>query len=240
MAQGSLIYPGPPYPLPTSSAGASVVAQDITPSVAGISIVGMAYYKNAADTGTHTATVYNASTQANLGSATFTGETASGWQTVTFGTPIALTSGTAYRCAVSSPTQHYYGSSFTGPSTPSVVMSSTAYYIAGSTTAFPSSSTGNTWQGVDPLLDGLPASTARASQILDEAWTSQPSALRASQVMAEGWVQNQPPTGLRASQLLDEAWVSITPVRLVASQIIAEVWLAPPPPRLLWVSAQVV
>jgi hypothetical protein len=58
-------------------------------------ITGLRFYKAAANTGTHTAHLWTASGQL-LATATFTGETASGWQTVMFATPVTITAGTTY------------------------------------------------------------------------------------------------------------------------------------------------
>src|SRR5262249_56031752 len=44
-----------------------------------------------------------------LGAAAFTGETASGWQQVTFGSPVAITAGTVYVASYFSPNGHYSG-----------------------------------------------------------------------------------------------------------------------------------
>ncbi len=53
------------------------------------------FYKGTQDTGTHTGTLWS-STGQKLATATFTGETASGWQTATFSNPVALTAGATY------------------------------------------------------------------------------------------------------------------------------------------------
>jgi VCBS repeat-containing protein len=58
-------------------------------------ITGIKYYKGAGDTGTHTGSLWT-STGTLLATATFTNETASGWQTVTFSNPVAITAGTTY------------------------------------------------------------------------------------------------------------------------------------------------
>ena len=58
-------------------------------------ITGLRFYKSAANTGTHTAHLWSSSGQL-LATATFTGETASGWQQVNFATPVAITAGTTY------------------------------------------------------------------------------------------------------------------------------------------------
>ncbi len=58
-------------------------------------ITGVRFYKSAANIGTHTGKLWSSSGQL-LASATFAGETASGWQEVTFATPVAVTAGATY------------------------------------------------------------------------------------------------------------------------------------------------
>src|SRR5262245_53585795 len=59
------------------------------------SIIGMRFYKGPQNTGTHTAELWDASGH-QLASVTFTNETASGWQTVTFASPVAIAANTTY------------------------------------------------------------------------------------------------------------------------------------------------
>jgi hypothetical protein len=59
------------------------------------SVTGVRFYKGTTTTGTHTGTLWT-STGTKLATATFTGETASGWQKVTFSTPVATTANTVY------------------------------------------------------------------------------------------------------------------------------------------------
>lgn len=58
-------------------------------------ITGLRFYKSANNTGTHVANLWS-SNGTLLGSATFTNETASGWQTILFAQPIAIQSNTTY------------------------------------------------------------------------------------------------------------------------------------------------
>ena len=59
------------------------------------SITGIRFYKATANTGTHLGHLWS-STGTLLASATFTGESASGWQQVNFATPVAITANTVY------------------------------------------------------------------------------------------------------------------------------------------------
>ena len=58
-------------------------------------ITGVRFYKGTDTTGTHTGTLWS-STGTRLATATFTSETASGWQQVLFSTPVAITANTVY------------------------------------------------------------------------------------------------------------------------------------------------
>ena len=76
-----------------------------TTSVNG-TINGIRFYKSAANTGTHTGTLWTAS-GTQLAKGTFTNETASGWQTLTFATPVQVTAGTTYVASYYAPNGHY-------------------------------------------------------------------------------------------------------------------------------------
>ena len=58
-------------------------------------VTGVRFYKGTVTTGTHTGTLWS-STGTKLRTATFTGETASGWQQVNFASPVAITANTVY------------------------------------------------------------------------------------------------------------------------------------------------
>ncbi|MFI5107226.1 MAG: N,N-dimethylformamidase beta subunit family domain-containing protein [Terriglobales bacterium] len=69
-------------------------------------ITGIRFYKSAANTGTHTGNLWSAAGSL-LGSATFTSESASGWQQVSFTTPVAVTANTVYVASYSTTVGHY-------------------------------------------------------------------------------------------------------------------------------------
>ncbi|MGW0595434.1 DUF4082 domain-containing protein [Streptosporangium sp. NPDC002607] len=88
---------------PSSSVPAVDSANDPVPLELGVqfqtttagTIRGVRFYKGALNTGTHTGNLWSASGQL-LARATFTNETASGWQQVDFDTPVAVTANTTY------------------------------------------------------------------------------------------------------------------------------------------------
>ena len=77
-----------------STSGGVELGMKFQSSVAG-TITGVQFYKGSLDTGTHTAELWSSSGQL-LATATFTNETASGWQQVTFSTPVAIAANTTY------------------------------------------------------------------------------------------------------------------------------------------------
>ena len=69
-------------------------------------IAGIRFYKAATNTGAHVGALYT-STGTLLASATFSRETASGWQQVSFSSPVAVSPNTTYIAAYYAPKGHY-------------------------------------------------------------------------------------------------------------------------------------
>lgn len=69
-------------------------------------ITGVRFYKGTTNTGTHVGHLWS-STGTQLGSVTFTGETASGWQQANFATPVAVTANTTYVISYYAPVGRY-------------------------------------------------------------------------------------------------------------------------------------
>ncbi|WP_157157455.1 DUF4082 domain-containing protein [Diaminobutyricimonas sp. LJ205] len=111
-----------------------------TPQTSG-SIMGLKYYKSAGNVGTHVGTLWAADGR-QLASATFTGETTSGWQTVYFSTPVDVRAGSTYVASYRATAGSYSAtlSAFASPYTsgPLRVPASGGAYTYG--TGFPASS----------------------------------------------------------------------------------------------------
>ncbi|MDI4237366.1 DUF4082 domain-containing protein [Bradyrhizobium sp. Arg237L] len=118
-------------------------------------INGIKYYKSAGDTGTHTGSLWS-STGTLLATATFTNETSSGWQTVTFSNPVSITAGTTYVASFHSngryaSTSNYFTTSrVNGPLTASG--GNNGVYTYGTDNLFPTSTFGATNYWVDVLF----------------------------------------------------------------------------------------
>ncbi|AGA31260.1 DUF4082 domain-containing protein [Singulisphaera acidiphila] len=131
-----------------------------TSDVAG-SINGVRFYKGPSNTGTHVAHLWT-STGTLLASATFTNESASGWQQVSFSTPVTIAANTTYIVSYFAPVGQYAASSnyFSNSgfdSAPLHTPSSAAgggngVYLYGSSGGFPTSTYNGTNYWVDPLF----------------------------------------------------------------------------------------
>ena len=80
-----------------------------TSSTAGY-ITGIEFYKGPTNTGSHVAHLWS-STGTLLGTASFSGESATGWQTATFTTPVAIQANTTYVASYYAPNGNYAGDS---------------------------------------------------------------------------------------------------------------------------------
>ena len=70
------------------------------------SSTGVRFYKGAGNTGTHVGSLWSPNGQ-RLAQVTFANETATGWQTATFGEAVPLTAGTSYTVSYTAPRGHY-------------------------------------------------------------------------------------------------------------------------------------
>jgi Domain of unknown function (DUF4082)/Secretion system C-terminal sorting domain/Bacterial Ig domain len=114
-------------------------------------ITGVRFYKTTGNSGTHIGELYS-STGTKLASATFSGETTSGWQTVTFSSPIAIAANTTYIASYFSSAGNYTGTAnyFTSGVVNSPLTGladgtdgSNGVYIYTASPAFPVNSPGN-------------------------------------------------------------------------------------------------
>jgi hypothetical protein len=124
-------------------------------------ITGIRFYKSAANTGAHVGNLWTTGGTL-LASAVFTGESASGWQQVSFSSPVAVTAGTTYVASYYAPAGHYsFDAQFfatTGVDNPPLHaladgVSPDGVYNYGSTSAFPTSSFNATNYWVDVVFN---------------------------------------------------------------------------------------
>jgi len=129
-------------------------------SVSGF-ITGIRFYESAANTGTHIGNLWTTA-GTRLATATFAGETTSGWQQVNFSSPVAITAGTTYVASYYAPAGHYSADSeFFGtagvnnPPLDAVAnsVSPNGVYSYGSASAFPASSFNATNYWVDVVFN---------------------------------------------------------------------------------------
>ncbi|MFG1880167.1 DUF4082 domain-containing protein [Sphaerisporangium sp. NPDC049003] len=123
-------------------------------------ITGVRFYKGTGNTGAHIGNLWTTSGQ-NLATGTFSGETASGWQTLTFAAPVQVSPGTTYVASYFAPAGHYsFTDNFFSTATDSPPLHAPAtadvyggngVYGYGAASTFPSGSYhgGNYWVDVE-------------------------------------------------------------------------------------------
>ncbi|WP_413250417.1 DUF4082 domain-containing protein [Sinomonas flava] len=133
-------------------------------------VTGVRFYKAGTNTGTHVGNLWSAS-GTKLASVTFTGETASGWQSATFSSPVSITAGTKYVISYFAPKGHYTqttGYFYNNPSPPpagsgsvdapplhftrSLPGTPNGFYAYSSTSAFPNQIYDAEYYWVDPVF----------------------------------------------------------------------------------------
>ena len=137
-------------------------------------VSGIRFYKATTNTGTHVGSIWTASGQL-LASATFTNETSSGWQTVTFSNPVTILPNTTYVAGYFAPNGHYAatngwfypspaptplgGAAINSPPLHALtnVNGGNGVYVYTSSSAFPSNSFGAANYWVDVLFSPSPA-----------------------------------------------------------------------------------
>ena len=123
------------------------------------SITGLRFYKASTNTGTHVANLWDASGNL-LTTANYSNESVSGWQSVTFTTPVPVTAGTTYVASTFDPKGHYsvnsnaFSSPFSNPPLQTIAnsVSPNGVYSYSAASTFPTSSISATNYWVDVLF----------------------------------------------------------------------------------------
>jgi hypothetical protein len=176
-----------------SDPGALELGVKFRSDVAGL-VTGVRFYKGSGNTGTHTGELWTG-TGTLLATATFTGETASGWQTVTFATPVAVSPNTTFVASYHTNTGHYAVDSnyfaTSGVDNPplhalaSGVDGTNGLYLYGASSAFPANgSSANYW--VDVVFANPAASTTALTSSANPSLFGQPITLTATASPASG------------------------------------------------------
>ena len=124
-------------------------------------ITGIRFYKGTGNTGTHIGNLWTSAGQL-LATATFTSETASGWQQVNFATPVAIAANTVYVASYFAPNGNYAGDNLFFANSgvdngvvhllQNAVSGGNGVYAYGSSSAFPSSTYQSTNYWVDVVF----------------------------------------------------------------------------------------
>ncbi len=144
----------PPQALVDSDTHAVELGTTFTPSVSG-TITGVQFWKTAENGGTHVGNLWDSAGK-RLATAKFSGESANGWQTVKFATPVSVTAGQKYVASYLAPQGRYVATTnVTSPTLSSALLSvpatNSGVYAYGQTSAFPRS----TWKSSGYWVDVL-------------------------------------------------------------------------------------
>ncbi|WP_084176317.1 DUF4082 domain-containing protein [Actinokineospora spheciospongiae] len=122
-------------------------------------VKGVKFHKGALNTGTHTGSLWSATGQ-QLATGTFTGETASGWQTLIFDTPVQVTAGQTYVGSYTTAVGRYSADAGyfqrTSVSSPPLSAGSNPNGVYRSGSGFPGDSYGGANYWVDVVFDQNP------------------------------------------------------------------------------------
>ncbi|MET0929861.1 MAG: N,N-dimethylformamidase beta subunit family domain-containing protein, partial [Aeromicrobium sp.] len=129
-----------------------------SPTVDGF-ISGVRFYKGTGNTGTHTGSLWSTTGQ-KLATVTFSGESATGWQTATFASAVPVTKGQAYVVSYTAPNGHYAAApdAFSTVGLDATPLSVAGGYgatpagVFGNAGLFPDTSYRNTSYYVDPVF----------------------------------------------------------------------------------------
>jgi hypothetical protein len=163
------IFPSSAAPQGVDGGDASAVELGVKFSVSQAgSVTGVRFYKSTLNTGTHIGNLWTSTGQL-LATGTFTGESASGWQTLTFSSPAPVKPNTTYIASYYAPNGHYSADSsyFANggaglPPIQALASSSSGgngVYRYATGGGFPSASYNATNYWVDAILDTSKAST---------------------------------------------------------------------------------
>jgi hypothetical protein len=150
----------PPTPTTLDPDGVELGTR-FTPAVTGL-VQGIRFYQGAGNTGTHTGALWSP-TGNRLAEGTFTGESASGWQTLVFAQPVPVTADATYTASYWAPAGHYADDEgyFANPRTSGdlTTPADAGVYVYGSQ-SFPRS----TWHSSNYWVDVLFAPSAATPQ----------------------------------------------------------------------------
>jgi hypothetical protein len=130
-------------------------------------IEGIRFYKAAANTGTHVGSLWTTA-GAQLAQATFSNETASGWQQVKFSSPVSIEANTTYVAGYYAPNGHYsangptFASAVDNPPLHALANSSSpnGVYAYGAAPSFPTNTYQSSNYWVDVLFNPAPPPAA--------------------------------------------------------------------------------
>jgi hypothetical protein len=237
------LWPDSTVPSTTASSdgGAVEVGVKFQTSTAGW-ISGIRFYKGAGNSGTHVGSLWSAGGSL-LGRATFSNETANGWQTVSLPSPVHVSPNTTYVASYYAPNGHYAltagGLSSAITATPLTVLSNgsaggNGVYGYGSSPSFPSSSYGASNYWVDVLFETTQGSDSAAPTVTSVTPADGALAVSETAPVTATFSEAIDPASLSGSTFkLRDAGGSVVPASVSYSTATATATLQPSSPLTL-------
>ncbi len=155
-------------------------------------ITGVQFYKASTNLGTHVANIWS-SNGTLLATATFTAETASGWQQVVFSSPVFITANTVYTVSYHTLNGHYSVDpnyfATAGPSNSSLQVIG-GVYAYGNNSAAPTETSNGTNYWVDPMFTPVPPSSIAVTPATPTISTGTTQSFTATGTYSNGSTQN--------------------------------------------------
>jgi len=181
-------------------------------------VTGIRFFKGPENTGTHVGSLWSSS-GSRLASATFTGETASGWQSVTFPTPVTVTAGATYTASYHTTVGRYSATSGffnNGPFTEGPLTAIGSVYRYGAANGFPTSSYGGANYWVDITFTrtttvNVAPTTPGPTTTIKPATTTTPTTTAPSPTTTTPALPT-PPSGCALTAAAESCWAANTGV----------------------------
>ncbi|WP_249780004.1 DUF4082 domain-containing protein [Bradyrhizobium sp. dw_411] len=184
------VFPGSDIPAVVNTTDASAVELGLqfSSSVAG-TVTGVRFYKSSQDIGVHTGELWS-STGTLLATVTFSNETASGWQSASFSSPVTITPGQTYTVSYHTNTGHYSNTDefFTSPVKSGPLTAAAGVFAYSTTSQFPTGTYNSSNFWVDVMFNPAAGVTNHApTAVADTGLTGAQNAavvIAASQLLA--------------------------------------------------------
>jgi hypothetical protein len=208
---------------PATSDGAAVELGVRFKADVGGRVTGIRFYKGPGNTGTHVGSLWT-NGGSLLARATFVSESTSGWQEVSFATPVPITAGTSYVASYFAPAGHYalnlgfFRTSYSHAPLTALgdgVDGANGLYRYGSSPDFPTSTYGASNYWVDVIFDVAAASDTQSPSVVSTAPASNATGISVTTAVTATFSESLDPATVSGSTVeLRDATGTVVPASI--------------------------